>query len=81
MCYIPDPQDAIYRRGAPDTFYSNKLQTDLERIKYGNKEATIYIPGFDHATGDPKPNKHCIFRQQHKVVLCEGSYLRHDKDG
>jgi pantothenate kinase len=76
-----DPEDAIYRRGAPDTFDSSKLQADLERIKNGNEEATIYIPGFDHAIGDPEPNKHCFIRQQHKVVLCEGLYLLHDKDG
>jgi pantothenate kinase len=77
---FPDPEDAIYRRGAPDTFDSRKLQTDLERIKSDHNEL-VYIPGFDHAKGDPEPDKHCFIRQQHKIVLCEGLYLLHDTDG
>lgn len=78
---FPDPEDAIYRRGAPDTFDSRKLQTDLERIKNDQGEAVVSIPGFDHAKGNPEPDKHCFIRSQHKIVLCEGLYLLHDKNG
>lgn len=75
-----NPSDAIYRRGAPDTFDSKKLQIDLERIKYG-EEDTVSISGFDHAAGDPEANKHCFIRNQHRIVICEGLYLLHNNNG
>ena len=39
------------------------------------------MPGFDHAAGDPEKNAHCFFRADHNIVICEGLYLLHDKDG
>lgn len=72
--------DAIYRRGACDTFDPDSLARDLERIAHG-KEASVKIPGFDHARGDPEPDQHVFERSKHDIVIAEGLYLLHDKDG
>jgi len=72
--------DLIWRRGAPDTFDAAKLVADLHRIRWGDEDA-ISLPGFDHAKGDPEPNRHCFHRQQHEIVITEGLYLLHDQDG
>jgi len=68
---MPDPQDIIYRRGAPDTFDPLSLERDLNRIKNGT-ESQVLVPGFDHSKGDPEPDAHVFDRKQHSVVLCEG---------
>jgi len=74
--------DAIYRRGAPDTFDVDALIIDLKRIKYGGiDEPTISVPGFDHAIGDPTPSAHTFDRARHDIVICEGLYLLHDSNG
>jgi pantothenate kinase len=80
LARFPDPVDAIYRRGAPDTFDPASLQKDLARIARGD-EPQVSIPGFDHAVGDPEENKHTFVRGEHKVVICEGIYLMHEGDG
>lgn len=77
---FPNSEDAIYRRGAPDTFDSTSLRRDLDRIRNGN-EAVVKLPGFDHAAGDPEPDQHVFERQTHKAIICEGLYLLHDEDG
>jgi pantothenate kinase len=77
---FPNAQDAIYRRGAPDTFDAEALCRDLKRIRCGSEE-TIMVPGFDHAAGDPEENAHEFIRGKHLVVVCEGLYLLHDQDG
>lgn len=77
---FPDPQDAIYRRGAPDTFDPQALIRDLRRIR-SSEEDIIKLPAFDHARADPEPDTHIFDRHRHRVVLCEGLYLLHDQDG
>mmetsp|Transcript_15494 Transcript_15494/g.24079 ORF Transcript_15494/g.24079 Transcript_15494/m.24079 type:complete len:268 (-) Transcript_15494:21-824(-) len=72
--------DAIYRRGAPDTFDASSLRNDLRRIRDGNEDS-ILIPGFDHALGDPQLDQYEFSRGEHQIVICEGLYLLHDKDG
>jgi pantothenate kinase len=80
LAKLPDADEKIYRRGATDTFNPAALARDLERIAHG-KEATVHIPGFDHALGDPVTDQHVFERERHRVVICEGLYLLHDKDG
>eukprot|EP00521_Asterionellopsis_glacialis_P014907 CAMPEP_0195305336 /NCGR_PEP_ID=MMETSP0707-20130614/36107_1 /TAXON_ID=33640 /ORGANISM="Asterionellopsis glacialis, Strain CCMP134" /LENGTH=273 /DNA_ID=CAMNT_0040369423 /DNA_START=232 /DNA_END=1053 /DNA_ORIENTATION=- len=75
-----NPDDVIYRRGAPDTFDPKSLESDLKRIRNG-QENIVKIPGFDHAVGDPEPDAHTFNRNVHDVVICEGLYLFHDEDG
>lgn len=77
---FPNPDDAIYRRGAPDTFDVEALTRDLRRIRYGS-EATIMLPGFDHCKGDPEENTHTFVREEHRIVITEGLYLLHDDQG
>ena len=77
---LPNAQEMIYRRGAPDTFDANALKRDLERIKHGN-EPVVGVPGFDHHKGDPEYDAHMFDRETTKIVLCEGLYLLHDDHG
>jgi len=72
--------DFLYRRGAPDTFDSQSLLRDLDRIRNGT-EVVVMVPGFDHSKGDPEPDKHVFYRSTHRVVVCEGLYLLHDDNG
>lgn len=80
LAEFPNPADAIYRRGAPDTFNAKALGEELKRIAYGDED-TVTIPGFDHAVGDPTPNQHTFKRDEHRIVICEGLYLLHDDHG
>lgn len=80
LAKFPNAADAIYRRGAPDTFNPSALERDLERIAFGSQEE-IPVPGFDHAKGDPEEGKHIFVRDKHEIVICEGIYLLHDNDG
>lgn len=77
---MENPEDMVYRRGAPDTFDPHSLKKDLNRILHGD-EPTVSIPGFDHAVGDPQPDQHTFIREQHDIVICEGIYLLHESDG
>ena len=77
---FPDSADAVYRRGAPDTFDADALRRDLQRIRHGD-EPTVSLPGFDHAKGDPERDAHTFCRAQHDVVICEGLYLLHPEWG
>lgn len=81
LSQLPNSADAIYRRGAPDTFDPAALQVALHQIAYQQTTPTVTIPGFDHAMGDPVPSQHTFARQDHEIVLCEGIYLLHDDDG
>jgi pantothenate kinase len=75
----PDGSNFVYRRGAPDTFDSSSLKQDLQLIKACRDQ--VNIPGFDHAKGDPEPNMYRFDPNLHRVVICEGLYLLHSKDG
>ena len=77
---LPDANDIIYRRGAPDTFDAISLKTDLERIK-DSDETVISLPDFDHATADPQHNVHTFCRESTNILLCEGLYLLAEHDG
>ena len=114
----PDAADAVYRRGAPDTFEVSSLREALQRVKTG--ESSVKFPAFDHAAkdcnsvglridltpgcccalrgfvivalpcgmlvsaearGDPVEDAVCFDRLVHRIVLVEGLYLLHRKDG
>lgn len=77
---FPNAHDALWRRGAPDTFDAVSLCQDLQRIRTGREEQ-VFIPGFCHANGDPICDQHEFNRRRHKIVLCEGLYLLHDQHG
>mmetsp|Transcript_1305 Transcript_1305/g.1564 ORF Transcript_1305/g.1564 Transcript_1305/m.1564 type:complete len:138 (+) Transcript_1305:160-573(+) len=73
---MPDSADKIYRRGAPDTFDCIRLKNSLLEITQSGCDK-VYLPGFDHAVGDPVENAHCFIRADHKIVIMEGLYLLH----
>lgn len=77
---LPNANDKIYRRGAPDTFDPIGLKRDLMRIRCGD-EPTVSLPGFAHEKGDPESGIHTFHRDQHSVVICEGLYLLHQDNG
>jgi pantothenate kinase len=77
---MENPQDLLYRRGAPDTFDVQALQQCLTKIRSGDVPL-IQIPGFEHAVADPEEDAHIFDRGVHELVLCEGLYLLHSEDG
>jgi pantothenate kinase len=85
LAKFPNPKEAIYRRGAPDTFDPASLQQDLEKITSSSSSdqthEQVHFPGFDHEIGDPEPDAHTFTRGSHEVVICEGIYLLHDNHG
>lgn len=77
---MTNPDDMVYRRGAPETFDPQSLRLALEKIRNGSEE-TVTLPGFDHAIGDPCPDQHCFHRSEHSIVIAEGLYLLLDQAG
>jgi len=77
----PDAADAIYRRGAPDTFDPAALLKCLQAICNAEGPEELTLPAFDHAVGDPAPGGVVFKRRDHQVVIVEGNYLLHDSDG
>ncbi|CAJ1361496.1 unnamed protein product [Effrenium voratum] len=75
----PDAEAAVYRRGAVDTFDPKALEAKLLEVREGNPE--VLLPQFDHAHGDPVPDALRFRADRHRIVLVEGLYLLHDKDG
>lgn len=76
-----DPDDALYRRGAPDTFDAASFARDLARLRVPNNAAPCWFPGFDHGVADPQPDQYCFNAPQHQICIAEGLYLLHDQDG
>lgn len=76
---LENSADMVYRRGASDTFDAAAFQHDLKRIRDGDGESIIFLPGFDHAVGDPEKGQYKFERSRHDVVICEGLYLFYDE--
>jgi len=85
----PDADDAVYRRGAPDTFDPDALRERLLAISRrspasspvateGSLLEEVPLPGFEHSVGDPIDGAVMFKRSKHKVVIVEGLYLLHD---
>merc|ERR1712216_1000632 len=72
---LPDAAEAIYRRGAPDTFDAEALHAALRAVRDEDGPPDVYFPGFDHAAGDPVPCSYCFNRGHHRVLVMEGNYL------
>lgn len=76
----PDADDAVYRRGAADTFDPEGLCEKLRQVVEG-QEPKVWFPDFDHAVGDPVDDTLCFERSLHRIVLVEGLYLLRQQDG
>lgn len=82
-----DPETAHFRRGAPFTFDSARLLTDLTRCR-AEPLTPHAFPGFDHKVGDPVENQYVVDAsgsgedgkdgmngKETLIVLVEGNYL------
>ncbi len=65
------------RMGAPDTFDVDGFVATLEGLRSG---AEVRAPGFDRTIEEPVPNA-IVIGDDIRVVIVEGNYLLHDRDG
>ena len=72
---LPNAAEAHARRGAPWTFDAEAFVDAVRRVRFAQgNSATVFLPSFDHAAGDPVPDAVAI-RPSHRVVLVEGNYV------
>lgn len=71
----PDAEDAIYRRGAPDTFDREGFSSALHSLRGFADGERVAWPGFDHAAGDPVPGQYDVEVGRHTVIIVEGIYV------
>jgi pantothenate kinase len=67
------------RKGAQDTFDVKGFRTLIERIKLENLDP-IYYPIFDRSIEESIAAQGVVYPST-RVVIVEGNYLMHDKDG
>jgi pantothenate kinase len=67
------------RKGAQDTFDVNGFKTLIERIKLDNVDP-IYYPIFDRSIEESIAAQGVVYPST-RVVIVEGNYLMHDRDG
>ena len=65
------------RMGAPDTFDVDGFVATLDALR---RPGVVHAPGFDRVIEEPVPDAIVIGAGIH-VVLVEGNYLLHDRDG
>lgn len=66
------------RKGAPDTFDVDGFVALLTRLR--RAERTVYAPAFDRHLEQPLAAAIAV-EPHHTVVVAEGNYLLHDRDG
>lgn len=66
------------RKGAPDTFDVHGFAALLDRVRRG--EHTVYAPVFDRRLEEPLAGAIAV-EPRHTLVIVEGNYLLHDRDG
>jgi pantothenate kinase len=67
------------RKGAPDTFDVKGFTTLIERIKLDSVDP-IYYPIFDRSIEESIAGQGVVYPST-RVVIVEGNYLMHDRDG
>jgi pantothenate kinase len=67
------------RKGAPDTFDVAGYVALLRRLRH-ERTATVYAPAFDRHLEEPIAGAIAV-EHHHVVVVTEGNYLLHDRDG
>jgi len=65
------------RMGAPDTFDVDGFVATLDALR---RPGVVRAPGFDRTIEEPVPDALEI-GSRHRVVIVEGNYLLHDRDG
>jgi len=77
---LPDPEQALVRRGAPWTFDLPALIQRLRAIHEAAGHRAVPWPDFHHDVGDPVDAAFTVSPQT-RLVLVEGLYLLHEADG
>jgi len=67
------------RKGAPDTFDVNGFTALIKRIKLDSSDP-IYYPVFDRSIEESIAAQGVVYPST-RVVIVEGNYLMHDRDG
>ncbi|MGO3406514.1 hypothetical protein [Marinomonas sp.] len=76
----PNATEAFAKRGAPWTFDCAAFMNKTRTLKALYQQQDTRWPSFDHQLGDPVDNDIRIPKEA-KIILIEGLYLLHDKDG
>ena len=77
LAELPNPLEAVRRRGAEWTFNPVKLCHDLKAIKHFNDRGIfddVLVPSFDHGVGDPV-QRDIRIPGTAGVIIVEGNYL------
>ncbi len=77
---MPNPDEALARRGAPWTFDAAALAARLQSLRASAGQNAVAWPEFQHEVGDPVENAQ-IVGPETRLVLVEGLYLLHQADG
>lgn len=81
---LPNPEEAIARRGAPWTFDVDGILAFVKALRVSCNvpaplRCTILAPSFDHALKDPMPNSITI-QPETNVIILEHNYLLLNQD-
>lgn len=79
LSHMPDPQEALARRGAPWTFDPAGLAQRLQALRT-QPLVDVPWPSFEHSVGDPVEGALTVARHI-PLVLIEGLYLLHQDEG
>ena len=71
---MPDPEEALARRGAPWTFDPRALAERLRQVRAAANRKSAAWPDFQHDIGDPVEGKLTV-PPSARIVLVEGLYL------
>jgi pantothenate kinase len=77
---MPDPQQALLRRGAPWTFDPAALAARLQALRAGAGATGVPWPDFQHDVGDPVEDAFLV-PPFTRLILVEGLYLLCHGDG
>lgn len=77
---MPNPEEALARRGAPWTFDAAGLAARLSRVRGSGGTSWCAWPDFQHGVGDPAERENAV-RPETRVIFVEGLYLLHRGDG
>lgn len=77
---LPNPDEALARRGAPWTFDAASLALRLQALRQAAGRGAVAWPDFQHEIGDPLENAQVVAAET-RLVLVEGLYLLHARDG
>jgi len=77
---LPNPEEALARRGAPWTFDVAGFVQALTTVRQAAGVAAVTWPGFEHAIGDPVADA-MVVPAMTQVIIVEGLYLLYENAG